>query len=183
MKRIVCLGLVAAVLWAAAIVAWVKVWPADVHAGPQGVRYVPPRVEVAAGVTGVDQAEAAAFVEQVVNDPRGWRTDLGHLTVRIVKPGYRGVEGIGQLIGYAYRDENLAVVTADSWVRVGPRFAAVGGSLDEQRTWVVLHELGHLLGYEHVDCPEPGQLAPIMRTATYALDGCARNVWPNPAGL
>lgn len=180
-RWVVGLGVAVAVLWAAAAVAWVDAWPA-VAGGhqPAAVHYTPPKVEVAADVTDVDQAEVAAYVDRVVNDPRGWRTDLGQFTLRIVQPGYRGIRGINQLIGYAYRDEHLAVVTADAWLQVGPRFVPSGGTLDEQRTWVILHELGHLLGHEHVPCPGPGQVAPIMRTATYALDGCTRNVWPNP---
>lgn len=183
MKRIVGLAVVVAALWAAAIVAWVEVWPAaaaEPAATSAPVRYKPPRVEVAEGVA-VDQAEVAAYVEQVVNDPRGWHTSFGQFRLLIVKPGYRDTNGIGQKIGRAFIGEDYAVVTADAWVRVGPRFAEMGGTLDEQRTWVVLHELGHLIGHvEHEKCPAPGRPAPIMREATYALDGCTLNVWPNP---
>lgn len=171
-----------AVLWAAAITAWVHTWPAVAGADnvPAPVRYASPRVEVAADVAYVDQAEVAAYVDQVVNDPRGWRTDMSAFTLRVVKPGFRGVNGINQLVGYAYRDEKLVVVTADAWVRVGPRFVAVGGTLDEQRTFIILHELGHLLGHEHENCPGSGP-APIMRDATYNLGTCSLNEWVNPS--
>lgn len=180
MKRVVGLATLVVALWAAAAIAWVDAWPALANNQSPPVRYAPPTVEVAPGVD-VDQAEVAAYVEQIVNDPRGWRTDLDAFTLRIVQPGYRDTDGINHDIGRAFLAENLAVVTADAWVRVGPSFAAVGGTLDEQRTWIVLHELGHLLGHvEHEPCPAVGQPAPVMRTATYALDGCTLNVWPNP---
>lgn len=183
MKRMVGLGVVVAALWAAAVFAWVDVWPAvagQPAATSAPVRYAPPKVEVASDVTGIDQAEVAAYVDHIVNDPRGWHADMDAFTLRIVKPGYGGVNGIGSLIGGTWAHEKLSVVTADAWVQVGPHFAAVGGTLDEQRTFVVLHELGHLLGHDHEGCPAPGQPAPVMRTATYALDGCTLNAWPHP---
>lgn len=176
------LAVVVVALWAAAIVAWVNVWPAvagQSAATPAPVRYAPPRVEVAAGVD-IDQAGAAAYVEQVINDPRSWRTDLDRFTLRIVPPGYRDTDGLGHHIGRAFLAEDLAVVTADAWVQLGPRFAAAGGDLDGQRTWVVLHELGHLLGHvDHEECPGSGP-APVMRSADYVLGDCTYNVWPNP---
>lgn len=186
------LGVVAVLLATAAVSAWVRVL-ADPDPGTAArvpsavqsvsspvVRYAPPKVEVADGVD-VDQAEVAAFVERVVNDPRGWRTNFDQFTFRVVAPGYRGTYGFGQDVGRAFVGEDLAVMTADAWVRVGTSFAAVGGTLDDQRTQVVLHELGHLMGYyDHIECPGWGA-APVMRANTYKLgEGCYLNVWPNP---
>ena len=179
------LGLVVAALWAAAGVAWVNVWPAVAGDQTQPAhRYAPPRVVVDANVTGIDQGEVAMWVDQVVNDPRGWRTDFDRYVLRIVQPGYRGTYGIGQDIGRAFISEGYVVVTADAWMRVGPRFEAVGGTLGQQRTFVILHELGHLLDHPgHDACPGPGQPAPVMRAATFALDGCTLNVWPHPEAV
>lgn len=191
MKVTAWLGAVSTVLCAAAVTAWVHVLDEADTSGdvtavlyasptPSAARYAPPTVEVADGVD-VDQAEVAAFVERVVNDPRGWRTDLDRFTFRIVAPGYRGTYGFGQDVGRAFVGEDYAVMTADAWVRVGTSFAATGGTLDDQRTQVVLHEMGHLLGqYDHTECPGWGP-APVMRATTYKLgEGCYLNVWPNP---
>ncbi|MBM0274141.1 DUF3152 domain-containing protein [Micromonospora tarensis] len=190
MRGVIGTGVAAAVLSAAATIVWVDVLQ-DQHAGTTApapvavssptpvVWYAPPIVEVAKDVD-VDQAEVAAFVERVVNDPRGWRTDLDRFTFRIVKPGYRGTYGFGQDVGRAFVGEDLAVMTADAWVRVGTTFGATGGTLNDQRTQVLLHEMGHLLGhYNHTECPGSGP-APVMRSNTYGLGNCDLNVWPNP---
>lgn len=181
-RRIAGLAVVVAALWAAAVVAWVDAWPVMAgQAGPAPMRYLPPRVEVDAGVD-VDQAQVAAYVQRVVNDPRGWHMNLDLFTLRIVKPGTEGVDPPGgYYIGRAYIPERYVAISSYAWTTLGPHFAAVGGTLDDQRTWIVLHELGHLIGHvDHEPCPGPGQPAPVMRTATYALDGCTLNVWPNP---
>lgn len=194
MKRIVgvgVLGAVSAALVAVAVTAWVGVLageqPAEsanqaasaTSASPP-VRYAPPTVGVADGVN-VDQAEVSAFVDRVVQDPRGWRTDLDQFTVRLVQAGNEGTQRMPGLIGYANPGQRTAAISDEAWTVLGPRFAATGGTLDDQRAWVVLHELGHLLGRPHQECPGAGP-APVMRETNYDLRGCGFNVWPNPAG-
>lgn len=184
MRRVAVLGVSVAVLWAAAITAWVVVWPANAvpRTEPAPVRYAPPAVVVDAGVE-VEQAEVAAYVERITSDPRGWRTDLDHLTVRIVKPGDMGTERMPGIVGTAHFDQATAAISVEAWTTLGPKLAAAGGTLDDQRTWIVLHELGHLLtdDGDHTECPGPGQPAPLMRATTYGIGDCALNVWPHPA--
>ncbi|MEV6693361.1 hypothetical protein AB0M35_18015 [Micromonospora sp. NPDC051196] len=183
-RLFIALVAVVAALWAAAGIAWTAA-PATtagaaVFVVPSAPTYAPPAVEVADGLA-VDQAEVAREVHRIVNDPRGWRTDLDHLTVRIVHPGTWRTQPMPGLIGYAHGGHRLAVVTDEAWTTLGPRLAAAGGTLDDQRTWIVLHEIGHLLGHEHVeDCPAGSGPAPIMRPVVYKIDGCDLNVWPTP---
>lgn len=128
--------------------------------------------------TGLDQAAVEAEVTAIVQDPRGWRQNLSHLTVLIVVPGSHGTEPMPGTVGRA--TGQLAVISAQAWTDLGPLFAAAGGDLQDQRTWILLHEIGHLLGHKHTDpvCPGGGP-APIMRPTNYKLgDGCDLGVWP-----
>jgi hypothetical protein len=47
--------------------------------------------------------------------------------------------------------------------------------LDAYRQYVVSHEMGHILGYEHVVCPGPGRRAPIMMQQTLGIGTCTPN--------
>ncbi|SBV27579.1 Protein of unknown function [Micromonospora krabiensis] len=172
------MGVVVASLWTLAGFAWNGALSA---APQQPVRYAPPAVEIDTGVD-LDLAEVAVEVDWMVNDPRGWRVDLDQFTLRIVEPGIGGTTSMDSKghIGMAYDAEDLALITEEAWTVLGPRFAAVGGTLQDQRTWIVLHELGHLLGHPHVDCPAAGQMAPVMRGANFELGDCTYNVWPHP---
>lgn len=48
-------------------------------------------------------------------------------------------------------------------------------SLSDYRQYVVTHEIGHILGYEHVKCPGNGHPAPLMMQQTLGIGNCAPN--------
>jgi hypothetical protein len=43
------------------------------------------------------------------------------------------------------------------------------------RQYMVSHEMGHILGKDHVACPGPGQPAPIMMQQTLGIGECVPN--------
>lgn len=180
MRAVIGTGAAAAALTAAAVFAWVDVLD-DQPAGAVPPAYTPPAVVVDPGVP-IDQADVEAHVRRLADDPRGWRTDLGHLTVRIVQPGQMGTQRMPGTVGTAHIEQATAAISVEAWTALGPRLAAAGGTLDDQRTWIVLHELGHLLAADgdHTECAGPGQPAPVMRATTYGIGDCTLNVWPNP---
>ena len=47
-------------------------------------------------------------------------------------------------------------------------------SLENYRQYMVSHEMGHSLGYEHVKCPDSGP-APIMLQQTLGIGKCSPN--------
>ncbi len=82
------------------------------------------------------------------------------------------------------------------WVRGAVSFQ---GALVEYKQYVVNHEVGHGLGYDHRPCQENGALAPVMMQQSWGVsndylaalgtdrvnkDGkvCKPNAWPYPTG-
>ncbi len=55
-------------------------------------------------------------------------------------------------------------------------------SLDEYRTMLVNHEVGHLIGQHHpaTRCPGDGQPAPVMAQQSSGVAPCLANPWPLP---
>jgi hypothetical protein len=59
--------------------------------------------------------------------------------------------------------------------------ASYGDNLDSYRSYMVNHEVGHILGNRHSDCPVPGVLAPVMMQQTKGVGACLPNPWPLPS--
>jgi hypothetical protein len=75
------------------------------------------------------------------------------------------------------------VINYDRWSGASPAWNAAGGSLEDYRTMVINHEVGHWLGFGHKQCPGAGQPAPVMQQQSIDLQGCTFNSWPLPSEL
>ena len=143
---------------------------------------------------GVDGQEFARQVMTTLNDPRGWghdgsvvfaRTDgEADIDVTLASPATTdalcapvdtgGTVSCGRV--------GFAVLNAERWAHGAEPFLAAGGTVAEYRQYLVNHEVGHVIGRPHVDCPAPGVTAPVMVQQTLGLDGCLPNGWPAEGG-
>lgn len=157
--------------------------PGSTFAPVQGVvRTV--RVEVEGGLP-IEPAAFARFVMRTLNDPRGWGRDAtftrtageAELVVRLASPDTTARLCAPIDIGgpLSCRSGPYAVLNHHRWVEGHPDYH---GDLTGYRRYVVNHEVGHLLGLGHVECPGTGAPAPVMLQQTLGLDGCAPNPWP-----
>lgn len=149
------------------------------------------RVEVEDGLP-VSVEEFSAFAMETLNDERSWahdgavtfaRTD-GDADIRVV------------LASPATVDENCAplktggkwscgryghaMINAARWVSGADAFTGAGGEIEEYRRYLINHEVGHLLGYQHESCTTPGSPAPVMTQQSLYLQGCTPNGWAHP---
>jgi hypothetical protein len=153
------------------------------------VRYI---VEVEEGLP-FDGDEFADEVHRILNDERGWgqagrtrfvRVDGGDVAFRVSlsSPDLTDemcapLRTFGQVSCYA---NGRAVINALRW---GAGAETYEGDVASYREYLISHEVGHGLGHGHVNCPEPGALAPVMVQQTKSLQGCRPNPWPYPAPL
>jgi hypothetical protein len=151
-------------------------------------------VEVEDGI-GVEGAPFAQAVEAVLGDPRSWGSG-GRMSfqrvgaaeaaagqfdfkVSLVSPGnmetYCPGVGTGGYTSCRYGER--AVINLARWATAVPDYE---GDVATYRLYVVNHEVGHVLGNGHQDCPGAGQVAPVMQQQTLGLEGCTKNAWPYP---
>lgn len=62
-------------------------------------------------------------------------------------------------------------LNADRWIRGAPKSRL---SLEEYRQYMVSHEMGHSLGYDHAKCPGSGPV-PVMVQQTLGIGACTPN--------
>lgn len=149
------------------------------------------RVEVEEGLP-VDGAVLAEAVLTTLNDPRGWsatdgvtfsRTDGDEPSIRVVLASPATTDALCAPLdtGGRYSCGNsvtgVAVLNFERWVQGAPDF---GDDVATYRQYLVNHEVGHVLGHGHEDCPAPGEVAPVMVQQSMSTGGCLPNGWPAP---
>jgi hypothetical protein len=150
-------------------------------------RRVRVRVEVEGGVD-VVPADFAAEVLRTLNDDRSWghggtrsfaRTSGDADVVVVLASPTTSARLCRPLVTYgrlSCRSGNRAVLTSYRWARGTPEFDDLG----QYRQYVVNHEVGHVLGHGHEQCPGAGRRAPVMQQQTKGVAPCRPNPWPFP---
>ena len=139
----------------------------------------------------VDINAAARTIQSVLNDRRSWRASgkwrfqlisnsaSADLHVYITTPATTDRMCAPLLTGgeVSCQTDDRVVLNAKRWVSGAETY---GTDLTNYRRYLVNHEFGHALGYQHVACEGNGRLAGIMMQQTKGLDGCRPNPWPFP---
>lgn len=165
---------------------------ADSAAAGRTVRYT---VEVEDGA-GVDEAQYAQVVRDVLTDKRGWETQDKVHFVNVSPDAARGGERPDVRITLASPDTvdrmcapmltegqvscfngDRVALNAVRWTQGVPYYP---DDLLHYRIYLVNHEVGHAIGHGHEGCPAPGRPAPVMLQQTLGLQGCTRYPWPVP---
>ena len=112
-------------------------------------------------------------------DPDGWKghhfelvKDRPDVTIRLSSPAtIRAQCGDGNL-SCAELGGTHMYLNSQRWMH-GSKESKL--PLDEYRQYMVSHEMGHILGYDHVKCPGKGKPAPIMMQQTLGIGQCTPN--------
>lgn len=149
------------------------------------------RVQVENGID-ISAKDAAAEIQQILAHPRGWAAhgrgsfqlvsgdDDADFLIRIATPDTadqlclaQGLDTGGEL---NCETADGVVVNLRRWMLGSPKF---DGPPAEYRHLIINHEVGHEIGNrDHLGCPGPGRLAPVMMQQIKGLDGCRSNAWP-----
>jgi hypothetical protein len=142
--------------------------------------------------------EFAAAVDRALGDPRSWIAS-GQLRLQRVADGsghdftiyLATAQTAGRMCaeggidiridGKPYtscRTWGKVIINLDRWHLSVDHLVEQGVPLDTYRDYVINHEVGHELGYQHENCPGKGKPAPTMMQQTLYLDGCVANPWP-----
>nr|WP_231626860.1 DUF3152 domain-containing protein [Streptomyces apocyni] len=156
------------------------------------------RVDVEKGI-GLDGTLFAEAVHRTLNDDRSWSHGGGRTFERITSgtpdfvitlasPGTTGVWCAKS--GLDTTQENVScdsasteriMINAYRWARGAKTY---GDAIHEYRQMLINHEVGHRLGFGHVNCSRDGALAPVMQQQTKFLErdgiACKRNPWAYP---
>jgi len=141
--------------------------------------------------TGLSQASVLATAEEALYDPRSWasthemvRVEPSRAAIRVLVATPATVDALCAEAGlvtngiFSCWNGRVAAINVLRW-NEGAREVS---DLELYRRYVVNHEVGHALGFQHVPCTGRGDVSPLMAQQTKGLDGCTANPWPYPAG-
>jgi hypothetical protein len=144
---------------------------------------VPYAVEIGPGVE-YKLSKFAKEVQDCLDDPSGWKSrgykfrpvkkdEKPRMTIILSSPRTLRDNGC--------KDENLSCAILNGgkvWINAMRWTLGATPSkqnLEGYRQYVISHEVGHALGYDHVDCPGDHEPAPIMMQQTLGIGKCEPN--------
>jgi hypothetical protein len=126
-----------------------------------------------------DPENIAFLIATYLNSPHGWGyffepvTKNEDVLIRLSSPKtIKSKCGLPQNLSCAEMNGKNMYLNADRWFHGAPKSKQ---NLDGYRQYVVLHEMGHILGHEHKKCPCKGCPAPIMMQQTLGIGECKPN--------
>ena len=129
----------------------------------------------------------AGFVGQVLGDARSWKSagfefvddPAAPFSIILAEPAEVDRLCLPLRTGGQVSCQNgpVVAINADRWRKAIPEWDK---GLAAYRTYVVNHEVGHLVGMRHPapQCPVAKEPASVMDQQTRGLAGCAANSWP-----
>ena len=129
----------------------------------------------------------STFVAQILADDRSWKSagfefvedPTARFSIVLAEPAEVDRLCLPLRTGGEVSCQNGPVVAINAirWRQAIPEWDK---SLADYRTYVVNHEVGHLVGMRHPapQCPVPGGPNSVMNQQTRGLAGCGANWWP-----
>ena len=126
-------------------------------------------------------------IVNTLNDRRGWKkfgynfsykNNAQHADFIITIAPNEKIKKICKFSGLSCADisKNIVYLNLEKWKR-GTQKSKL--SLDDYRTYLILHECGHIIGKDHIkisDC-KPGIKCPIMVQQTLGISNLKPNCW------
>ncbi|MGW0581520.1 DUF3152 domain-containing protein [Streptomyces sp. NPDC002920] len=156
------------------------------------------RVDVEKGLD-LDGTLFAQAVQKTLNDDRSWahngartfeRIHSGEpdFVITLASPGTTadwcaesGLDTTEDNVSCDSAATERVMINAYRWAQGSKTY---GDKIYAYRQMLINHEVGHRLGYHHVNCETDGALAPVMQQQTKFLDHdgihCLPNPWPYP---